>query len=67
MKICYTHYTSLYGYSGDTVLVSMGEKGAIAITKDNVYQLTVPNVTIVSTIGSGDSTVAGFYYGMMQN
>ena len=45
----------------------MGEKGAIAITKDNVYQLTVPDVTIVSTIGSGDSAVAGFCYGMMQN
>lgn len=51
----------------DTVLVSMGKKGAIAITKDNAYLLTVPDVNIVSTIGSGDSTVAGFCYAIINN
>ena len=50
----------------EVVLVSMGSKGALAITDDSCYKVDIPKVDVISTIGSGDSSVAGFCTGVIQ-
>lgn len=55
-------------YSGiQNLLVTRGEKGAIFINSRDCYKVTVPQIEIRSTIGSGDATVAGFCYGYSSN
>lgn len=48
------------------VMISLGGEGALLITKEAVYKATVPNGKVVNTVGSGDSTVAGFIAGSSQ-
>ncbi len=45
------------------VLVSMGDKGAILVTKHITYKAYPVKIDPVSTIGAGDSMVAGFIAG----
>jgi 1-phosphofructokinase/tagatose 6-phosphate kinase len=42
------------------VVASLGEKGAVVVTKDRTFRVYVPWVEVANTIGSGDSMVAGF-------
>ena len=42
------------------VMVSLGEQGALLLNGGNTYIATPPAVEAVSTIGAGDSTIAGF-------
>ncbi|MBS4208473.1 1-phosphofructokinase [Bacillus sp. FJAT-50079] len=42
------------------VIVSMAEKGAIFINKEKVLHATVPSGDVKSSVGAGDSLVAGF-------
>lgn len=50
------------------VLTSMGEDGAVLITEDGkVYSRTAPAGIVVNTVGSGDSMVAGFLAGYLEN
>ena len=44
-------------------MVTLGEKGAALLTKDKVYIATCPKIDAISTIGAGDSTIAGFIAG----
>ncbi len=44
----------------ENVLVSMGEKGAVLITCDDIYEANAPEGKIINTVGAGDSMVAGF-------
>lgn len=44
----------------ENTLVSMGEQGALLITGDKAYYAEAPQVQVVSTIGAGDSAIAGF-------
>ncbi|MDO5717429.1 MAG: hexose kinase [Tissierellia bacterium] len=44
------------------ILVSLGSDGAIARFGDKLYRAYLPKVKVVSPVGSGDSTVAGFVY-----
>ena len=48
------------------VLVSMGGDGAVAKIGNELYDVTIPKITIVNTTGSGDSTVAGVAYSITQ-
>lgn len=45
--------------SCEILVVSMGEKGAMLITKDEDHHVTPPQVERRSTVGAGDSMVAG--------
>ena len=47
----------------ENVMVSMGEQGALLLTGGNVYTAVPPQIAAVSTIGAGDSTIAGFIAG----
>lgn len=44
----------------DNVMVSLGKLGALLVTKASEIVATPPRVTALSTIGAGDSTIAGF-------
>ncbi len=46
------------------ILVSLGGEGGMLITKDKCLIANIPKVKVSSTIGSGDSTVAGFAVGV---
>ena len=49
------------------VLVSLGDDGALLLTKeDETYYSKVPKGQVVNTVGSGDSMVAGFLAGYYQ-
>ncbi|MHB1456210.1 MAG: 1-phosphofructokinase [Armatimonadota bacterium] len=49
------------------IVISMGAKGAITATKDGVWHAVPPEVKVVSTIGSGDSMVAGMAHIFAEN
>ena len=49
------------------VVVSRGSQGAFIASKEGVYSQNVPQITVKSTIGAGDSMVAGLIYGIEQN
>lgn len=46
------------------VLISCGGEGGIAKIDNIIYDITIPKIEIVSTTGSGDSSVGGFSYGL---
>ena len=41
-------------------LISMGKDGMLAVSRDATYKINTPEVTVKTTIGAGDSLVAGF-------
>ena len=43
----------------EIVLTSMGAEGALLVSREEIMRAIVPDVEVVNTIGSGDSTVAG--------
>lgn len=47
------------------VVISMGAAGAVLASDQGVFHAIPPPITVVSTIGSGDSLVAGVLYGLM--
>lgn len=48
----------------EIVVTSMGDRGALLVSEEEVLYAIVPNVEVVNTIGSGDSTVAGCAAGL---
>ncbi|UEQ07261.1 1-phosphofructokinase [Borrelia hermsii] len=44
------------------IIVSMGSEGAMFINNKDAYVASVPQIDSLSTIGAGDSVVAGFVY-----
>lgn len=48
------------------IVVSLGKAGAIAKYKSDFYRVTIPTIKVVNPVGSGDSTIAGFAYGVSQ-
>ena len=51
----------------ENVLVSMGEDGALLLTKDGrVITKSAPQGIVVNSVGAGDSMVAGFLAGFLE-
>ena len=48
----------------ENVLVTRGGERAYFVGREREYEIRVPKINVVSTIGSGDSTLAGFAYGL---
>lgn len=46
------------------IVVSLGKQGAIAKYQDTFYRVEIPTIQVVNPVGSGDSTIAGFAYGL---
>ena len=51
----------LHAMGVTNAMVSMGEQGAV-LYSDGLYVATAPAIKAVSTIGAGDSSIAGFLY-----
>lgn len=49
------------------IVISMGAKGAVAASSDGIWHAVPPDVIVVSTIGSGDSMVAGMSHVFADN
>jgi 1-phosphofructokinase family hexose kinase len=50
----------LHSRGAETVLISLGALGAVAVNEQSVLHGTAPQVKTVSTVGSGDSFLAGW-------
>ena len=44
----------------EEVMISLGKLGSVWASKDSSAVVSVPDIPILSTIGAGDSTVAGY-------
>ena len=44
----------------ENVLITLGGDGAIYAGTDGIYTATAPKIKVLSTVGSGDSSIAGF-------
>ena len=49
------------------ILVSMGENGAVLVNNEGKFKAVPPKVKVLSDIGAGDATAAGFIYSKTQN
>lgn len=50
------------------ILLSLGKNGAMYFSEDGeVLKVTIPKIEVINTVGSGDSTVAGFAKGLNDN
>lgn len=49
------------------VFISCGEEGAIVIHNDKLYDVKIPNITVVNPTGAGDSIVGGFAAALERN
>jgi len=49
--------------SAKIVLVTMGQEGALLVSKDAVLRALPPSIRARNTVGSGDAFLAGFLYG----
>ena len=51
----------------ENVIVSLGKEGSVLVKKDEVYIGNAPEGKLISSVGSGDSMVAGIVYGLSKN
>jgi len=50
----------------EVIVISMGAAGAMLVTKDTSETIAPPAVVVQSTVGAGDSMVAGIIYSLSQ-
>jgi tagatose 6-phosphate kinase len=48
----------------ENVVISLGEDGSLVSGKEGVFEVKVPAIDAVNTVGCGDSMIAGFAVGM---
>jgi 6-phosphofructokinase 2 len=49
------------------IVVSMGAKGVVGISKEGNYHVIPPKINVRSSIGAGDSLVAGIIFALSEN
>jgi 6-phosphofructokinase 2 len=54
-------------YQIENMIVSLGKDGAILISQHEAFHVSPPKVNAVSTVGAGDSMVAGIVHGLHHN
>lgn len=54
----------LRAMGSENVLISMGKDGSMLITANGVYRGNAPTGKLISSVGAGDSMVAGIIYGI---
>lgn len=57
----------LLDHGPQTVVVSMGEMGALFVENDRVIQAVPPQVQVKSTVGAGDAMLSGMVVGKIEN
>lgn len=51
----------------ENCIVSLGERGALLVTKDKAVLYTPPQIEVKSTVGAGDSMIAGIIFSLVNN
>ncbi|MBE6600689.1 MAG: 1-phosphofructokinase family hexose kinase [Ruminococcaceae bacterium] len=51
---------SIHGAGIENVMVSLGKEGALLVCSGGEYICTPPKIEAISTVGAGDSSIAGF-------
>ncbi len=51
----------------EIIVVSLGSNGAVLVTKNETITIKPPKVEVKSTVGAGDSMVAGIVFGLSKN
>lgn len=57
----------LLRYNIENICISMGKDGMILVNKDSIYEVKITSIKIENTVGSGDSSIAGFAYGLLND
>ncbi|WP_163536333.1 1-phosphofructokinase [Gracilibacillus sp. YIM 98692] len=57
----------LQGLGIETVVISLGEKGALVVSEEGLFHGKPPRISPVNTVGSGDSMVAALAVGLKRN
>ena len=57
---------SLHGCGIENVIISLGEDGAVMSSDSGELYVKAPKITPISTIGAGDSMIAGFIDGFVK-
>jgi len=60
-------YSKDYRDTVEHIVVSLGAKGVIAISRNDVYYATPPKIRVGSSIGAGDSLLAGLTYALSEH
>ena len=60
-------YSKEYRDIVEHIVISMGARGVIAISGNEVYYATPPKIRVGSSIGAGDSLVAGITHALSQH
>ncbi|UTI84986.1 PfkB family carbohydrate kinase [Mammaliicoccus sciuri] len=47
------------------VMISLGSNGALYKYQHQIYKVNIPKIKAVNAVGSGDSSIAGFSYGLI--
>lgn len=50
----------------EIILISLGKEGAMLVTEKKHYHVPAPDVSVLSTVGAGDSMLAGIIYYLSQ-
>lgn len=56
----------LHGRGIESVMVSLGGRGAVLACKDGTFFAEAKSITPISTVGAGDSSIAGFLSALVQ-
>lgn len=65
-QACRNAAMSLYDHGVHNIVVSMGADGVMWLQQDECLQAKPPKMDVVSTVGAGDTLVAGLCWGHMQ-
>jgi 1-phosphofructokinase len=57
---------TLVGCGVETVLATLGAQGAVLVTATGAWHATPPPMTVVSTVGAGDSSLFGYLLGELR-
>ena len=57
----------LLGLGAGTVVVTLGERGLVAVSADETIELPAPHVDFVEPSGAGDAFAAGLAFGLLQD
>lgn len=63
---CIPYAKKLRHMGAENVLVSLGGNGALLVSEENVFECPCPRISVVNTVGSGDSMVAAFIHSLCE-